>query len=275
MDSRLLYMYILMILALLIGFFIGWILRRATYHKRYEDKIYELQYLEEEKFEKLNRVEDNLENLQNLHLDNKDSFRIKSERLDSYVEQDKRLKADINETRSENEAWVKNTPIVDDEINEALENLDKVKSARNSFLAQIEEVNICERDMAELSSDIERIELLVPPALERKNELSRSLENLTERFDEQENQFDEIDIKIIEAKDEYAVKKSSVEMELDESERQEENYRVVLEKIEDKIINGKELTSSDFRGVFKEESNSPSWFNGLYSKSKNLFKGEK
>jgi hypothetical protein len=58
-------MYILMILALLIGFFIGWILRRNAYHRIYEDKIYELQYLEEEKFEKLTTAESNLKNLHN------------------------------------------------------------------------------------------------------------------------------------------------------------------------------------------------------------------
>jgi len=275
MDSRLLYMYILMILALSIGFFIGWILRRNAYRIRYEDKIYELQYLEEEEFEKLNKVESNLEDLQKSLLNNKDSFRIKSERLDSYVAQDKMLKDDINETRSKNEAWVKNTPIVDDEINEALENLDKVKRAKNSFLTQIEELNSYERNMAELDSDIERIELLLSPAFERKNKLSKNLGNLTERFEQQENELNDIDVKIIEEKDEYALKKSSVEMELHKSETEEENCKVVLEKIEDKIINGKDLSNSDFKGIFAEDSNPSGWFTGLYGKSKNLFKGEK
>ncbi len=275
MDSRLLYMYILMILALLIGFFIGWILRRNTYRKRYEDEIYELQYIEDEMFTKLTTAKSNSENLQNLHLDNKDSFRIKSERLNNYVEQDKRLKAEINETRSQNEAWVKNTPIVDEKIDEALVNLSKLKSAKEQFITQIEELNSCDRDIVELNSDIERIELLVNPALERKNELKRSLENLTERMEQQKNQLNKIDIKTIESKDEYAIKKSSVEMELADSQREEENFRAVLAKVEDKIINNQKLSNSDFGGVSKESSNSSNgWISSIYQKSKNLFKGE-
>jgi len=275
MDSRVIYMYILMILALLIGFFIGWILRRNAYHKKYEDEIYELQYLEEEKFERLSKAKSNLENLQNLYLDNKDSFRIKSERLNRYVEQDKRLKAEINKTRSQNEAWVRDTPIIDEKIDEALVNLSKVKSAKKSFIAQIEELNSYDRDIVELNSDIERIELLITPALEQKNELERSLNNLMKRIEQQQNQLNEIDIKTVERKDEYDDKKSSVEMKLEDSQREEENYRVVLEKIEDKIINNQKLSSSDFKGVSKDSRNSSSgWISNLYQKSKNLFKGE-
>ena len=275
MDNSLLYMYISMILALLLGFFIGWILRRNAYRKRYEDNIYELQYLEDEKLEKVTTAKANLENLQNLHMDNKDSFRIKSERLNSYVEKDKKLKAEINETRSQNEAWVKNTPIVDEQIDEALVNLDRVKSAKDSFIAQIEELNSCERKIVELTSDIERIELIITPTLERKNELKKSLESLTARIEQQQNQLDKIDIQTIESKDEYASKKSSVEKEFATSQKEEEEYSLMLETIEDKIINNQELSSSDFKGVFKEPTNSSSgWINGLYKKSKNLFKGE-
>jgi len=275
MDSRLLYMYILMILTLSIGFFIGLIFRRNGYRKKYEDKIYELQYLEEERFEALNRVESNFDSLQKTLIDKKNDFRIKSERLDGCIEEDKILKAGINEIRGKNEAWVKNTPIVDDKINEALEHLDKVKRAKTSFLAQIEELNHYDNTNAELDKDIERIELLVSPALERKNKLKTSLEKLTERLEQQESELKDIDIKIIEEKDEYALKKSSVEMELHKSETEEENCRVVLEKIEDKIINGKDLSSSDFKEVFANENNSSGWFTALYGKSKNLFKGEK
>ena len=276
MDTRIVYMYILMILALFIGFLIGWMLRRNSYHKKYEDEIYELQYLEEQKFEELTTAESNLKNLHNVYLDNKDSLRIKQERLESYIEQDKRLKADIDETRSQNEAWVRNTPIVDEQIDKALENLNKVKRAKESFLAQIEEINSCEADILALTKDIEHLESLIAPSVEKKNALTKSLENLTERFEQQKHQFDEVDIEILKAKDEHIVKKTSMALTLEKSQIEEETCTLALEKIEDKLINSQELSKSDFKGVFKEENGSSfSWIDGIYSKSKHLLKGEK
>ncbi|HIC79303.1 MAG TPA: hypothetical protein EYP02_08985, partial [Sulfurovum sp.] len=127
MDSRTLYMYILMILALFIGSFIGWVFRRGAYKKRYEKRIDMLQFQEEERFEKFKKAETDLDALQNLYLDNKDSFRIKSERLESCVEQDSRLNRDISDIQKNNDVVLKNIPIVDDEINDSLVDLEKVK----------------------------------------------------------------------------------------------------------------------------------------------------
>ncbi|MCK5854462.1 MAG: hypothetical protein KAG56_04520 [Sulfurovaceae bacterium] len=275
MDSRLLYMYILMIITLLIGFFIGWILRRSSYQEQYENKIYDLQYAEEEKFEKLKSVEVDFENIQNLHLDNKDSFRIKSERLDSYIEQDKQLKREIDEIKRANALFKNNIPVVDDEINEALSDLEKVKNARNLFLEQIDEVNSYDHDIRGLNNDIEHMERLIPSALDKKNELSKSIKTIKERLEQQEKKFDESDLEIVKAQKEYVVKKSSVELELKESALKEEKYQEILIKIEDKIVNGEELSRSDFKDFLDEQNaHSSGWFNTIYKKSKNLFKGE-
>lgn len=273
MDSRILYMYILMILALLIGFLIGWILRRSAYKKRYEKRADTLQFQEEESFEKLKKAEVDLEGLQNLHLDNKDSFRIKSERLDSYVDQDSKLNIEMTDVQKENEVVLKDIPIIDDSIDVALLDLEKVKNARNSFLEQIDESNSFDNELEEISRDIESIEMLVPPALERKNELSRSVENITERIEEKEREIEGIEIKINEAKEEYERKKFSVELEFQESSIEEEKYKSILTRIEKKMEEGEILSRGDFEGVSNGKSSS--WLGGFYKKSINLFKGEK
>ena len=276
MDEKILYMYILMILVLLVGFLMGWILRRSAYKKQYEDRVYELQDIEEEKFEKFSRVEADLESLQNLYLDTKDSLRAKSERLDSYAYQNNKLNMEIDRVKKSNELLIHNIPVVDDRINDALVDLEKVKNARNAFLEQIDEVNSCEHDILELSKDIQSIEMLVSPAFERKNELSRSIERFTEYFEEQEKQLHESDVKIIESKEEHLLKKSSIELEFEESKVEEERYGGVLAKIENKIIDGQNIFTSDFLGLLDTKvTNSSGWFNHLYKKSKNLFRGEK
>ena len=272
MDSRVVYMYIFMLLALLIGFLIGWILRRSAYKKHYKEENYKLQYIEEEKFKILNREKLDLESLQNLYLDNKDSFRIKSERLDKYIDQDSKLNIEIDKSKKEHETLVKDIPIVDDKINDALVNLEKVKSVREPFLEQIKKVDDYEENISEIKSDIDSIELLVPPSLERKNELTKNFEKLTERFEAEHKQLHDIDIKIVEAKEEYAIKKASVESELKESMLQEDVYAKVLVKIEDKIINGKDLLDSDFAGLLNEKKANNL---GLINHIKNIFKGEK
>lgn len=273
MDSRTLYMYILMILALFIGSFIGWVFRRGAYKKRYEKRIDMLQFQEEERFEKFKKAETDLDALQNLYLDNKDSFRIKSERLESCVEQDSRLNRDISDIQKNNDVVLKNIPIVDDEINDSLVDLEKVKNARNSFLEQIDELNSLDAEIEELSRDIESVEMLVPPELDRKNELSRNVESVIERIEEKEREIREIEIKIDEAKEEYERKKFLVDLELQEAVIEEEKYKEILTIVEKKMEDGDTLSKRDFEGVLNEKTSS--WLGGVFKKSINLFKGEK
>jgi chromosome segregation ATPase len=269
-------MYIVMVLTLVIGFFIGWTIRRTAYKKRYEKRIETLQHQEEEKFEKLKKIETDLEALQSLHFDNKDSFRIKSERLDSYIDQERRLDRDISDTQKENDRLLKNMLTIDNEINDALLDLEKVKNARNSFLKQIDKVNGIESEIKEINRDIESIEMLVAPAIEQKNELSRKVDNIREHIKDKEREIEGIDFKIDEAKEEDTRKKFSIDLEFQESSIEEEKYKSILRRIEKKMEEGERLSKSDFEGVFHR--NQPSWINGLnglYKKSINLFKGEK
>ncbi len=266
-------MYIIMVLTLVIGFFIGWTIRRTAYKERYEKKIETLQHQEEEKFEKLKKIEADLEELQSLHFDNKDSFRIKSERLDNYVDQESRLDRDISDTQKENDRLLKNILTIDDEINDALLDLEKVKNARNSFLKQIDTVNGIDSEIKEINRDIQSIEMLVAPAIEQKNELSRKIDNMTEYIKDKEREIEGINFKIDEEKEEETRKKFSIDLEFQESSMEEERYKSILKKIEKKMKEGEILSKSDFEGVFHR--NQPAWLNGLYKKSINLFKGDK
>jgi chromosome segregation ATPase len=273
MESAIIYMYIFMVSILIIGFFMGWAVRRTAYKKRYEKRIETLEYEEEEKFEKLKKIEVDLEGLQNLYFDNKDSFRIKNERLNNYVDQESRVNRDISDIQKGNDRLLRDLLLVDDDINEALADLEKVKNARKTLLEQIDKANGIESEIAEIRRDIESIEMLVPPAFERKNELNRSSKNITERIKEKERDIDEVNFKIDRAKEEYARKKFSIDLELQEGTIEEENYKSILSKIEKKMEEGESLSKSDFEGVLHEKTSS--WLDGLYKKSINLFKGEK
>ncbi len=266
-------MYLVMVLTLIIGFFIGWAIRRTAYKESYEKKIETLQQEEEEKFEKLKKVEIDLEELQSLHFDNKDSFRIKSERLENYIDQESRLDRDISDTQKENDRLLKNILTIDDEINDALLDLEKVKNARNSFLKQIDTVNGIDSEIKEIDRDIKSIEMLVTPAVEQQNGLSRKVDNMREHIKNKEREIEGINFKIDEAKEDDTRKKFSIDLEFQESSMEEERYKSILKKIEKKMEEGERLSKSDFEGVFHR--NQSGWLNGLYKKSINIFKGEK
>ena len=273
MDNKSLYMYILMFLALLIGFLIGWILKRSAYKKRYQKKINKLEYQEEEYFEKLKKIETNLTDLKNLNLDNKDSLRIKNERLDTHVTQDVKLNMEIVDIQKENDILLKDIPVLDEHINDALADLEKVKNARNSFLEQIEEVNSLDKDIAELNRDIDSIEMLVPSALQRQNKLSLSVTNINEHIIKKDAEIDKINSTIDDIKEEYERKRFSTDLEFQESMIEKERYKSILIKIEQKMEDGEVLSKNDFKGLIN--GNKSSWFGGIYKKSINLLKGEK
>lgn len=276
MDNKILYMYALMILALIIGFFIGKVLRRSAYKERYENRLDELQYIEEEKYEKLIKSQSELESLQNLDLDHKDSFRIKNERLDSYVEKNNIVSTHIETVKKSNEVLTHNIPVVDDKINDALSDLEKVKNARNIFLKQIDVVNEAEANILELNRDIKSIEMLVLPATEKKNTLSLNVEKLAKNLEEKEEYLSRLQLREIDIKTKHTQKKSAIEKDLQESKIEEKTCNEILQKIEEKIIEGESVSKSDFLGLLDENrANSSKWFNRLYHTSKNLFKGEK
>ncbi len=264
---------LLLMTSLLLGYLIGWKSRRNTYKDRYEEKIDELLYEDDKSLILLKKQEIELETIERQFLDNKESLRIKKERLHNYMEEDSKLSIEIVHIEHSNISLEEKIPLIDIEIGRSLENLASIKEVRDEFLKKIDKVNHYEHDTKIFSDDIISVKSQLPTIQKRQEMLQREIAYLEKGLRKEEEYLSDIQIEAEVLSEEYRSKKFSLIRELEEEEEKEQKYDKAFAFIDNQIKSRKKVSFSEVDYLIHHgQLSSLGWLGRMYDKTFNFLK---
>ncbi|MCH9740272.1 MAG: hypothetical protein K0U38_05475 [Epsilonproteobacteria bacterium] len=241
-NAELLYGYVLLAITLLFSFLIGWGLRRWSYRAKYEALIDSLEYEDEQSLKKLHKNERTLESSKSQYLDNKDSLRIKTERLESYIERDSYIE-EINESfKNSNHSIMEKIELTDKNIDKALEELSKIREASTALLEQKKEISEAEVKVHDVLEEHEVLERLITSLKAKSRSLNSELKKIEKDISSQEEKIYQVEENINHTQQQYNEKRATIIDELEESETMANNYELALQYIEQKEKSGEEIS---------------------------------
>ncbi len=262
---------LLIMSSLLLGYFIGWKLRRRRYKERYEEEIDDLMYEDDKSLILLKKQEIEVEAIARQFVDAKESLRIKKERLNTYEEEDKKLRTEIAYMEHSNRVLSEKIPLIDIEIGHSLENLASIKEVRNEFLEKIEKVNQYEHDTKVFSDDVVSFKSQLPTVKKRQEMFVREIEYLERALKREEDHFSNLEIELEIFREEYRNKKFSLIREIEEGEEKEQRYDRALRFIEKQIKDRKKVSFSEVDYLIENgQHSSLGWAGRMYKKTFNF-----
>ncbi len=241
MTTLELYMILLMVIALLIGFSIGWILRRQTYRKGYKEKFYKLVNSDKIALEELNRASFNFENSEKQLFQIKDKNSSKENFISDLTDQSSRLKIDCENLNLVQKKLQENFNSIDEKIKIASNELNVLTLNRDEILEQKDQIRDYAQKTTDKNREIETLSQQIPQLIDERASLETKITNLKKGIDEMEEEIKIENKKTKEIEDEFDTKKSEIFNDIKETKQKALNYEYAFKYINEKVDAGEKV----------------------------------
>ena len=237
-------MFLLMISALLIGWFIGWFLRREATRKKYIREIEDLtdqnSSLTPELHANSVEYENNIKNLEHTH--SKLSFA--NQQIQDYSTKNLEVTSSIENFHISQKKLEADLAGIGGKIKNSLNELDILNLQKDEILESKDKITKYEQNINAKTIEIETISENVSLLASEKESLNAKISNENSKISlkEQEINAENDKIKVIE--DEFAAKRLEIQDSFEESRRKALNYQYAVNYINEKI-EAKESVSFD------------------------------
>jgi chromosome segregation ATPase len=268
--------YILMALALLIGLFLGWILRRSATRRKYAQHIDDLSMENERTISQLHEHSQEYENNTRGVSLMQDSIKHKQEQINDYGKQHQTLLSDMDKFKQNQITLENELEQMDDKIQNSTDQLEILNAQKDEILKTKDVISNYEEKIISKEEEIKEITKEITTLSSLRESTNAKLQNINESIDIKQKEIDLEDQKIDLIKGEFKTKTSKLKDELEHSRVKLLNYQYALKYVNEKLESkealsfdtiDKIISKNEETGLFKN------LFKKLFSKSANYITG--
>jgi uncharacterized protein (DUF3084 family) len=252
MSTIILSIAILMIAALLIGFAIGWFIRRSAIREKYERQIDEL-ILEDDRITselQINSV--NYENTKK-HLSYlEDKHSNQKQQIANFKDQNRELTTTIEEYSLSKRKLEDKLQNLDKEIQNSSKNLEILRSQKDDLLQSVEKIEDYESKITQKNRDIEQIKEKISTLLSERESLNGQIRNLNNNISLLDKDLSIEDEKIKAIEDEFEIKKSAIMKDVELTRQKALNYQYALSYINEKLSAGENIKADAIDNIISK-----------------------
>jgi chromosome segregation ATPase len=233
-----------MALALLIGLFLGWILRRSATRKKYSEHIAKLSIENERTTAQLHEHSQEYENNTRGVSLMQDSIKHKQEQVNHYQKENKTLLSDMDKFKQNQITLENELEHMDDKIKNSIDKLEILNTQKDEILKTKgvisdyeNQIELKEKEIKILSEDIYELSSL-------RESTNTKLQNINESIEIKESEITAENQKISLIEGEFNSKTSKLKDELEHSRAKLLNYQYALNYVDEKL-EAKESLSVD------------------------------
>lgn len=228
-------MFILMIAALLVGFIIGWILRRSAYRSRYENQIDALKIEDDDLTTELNVNAVKLENSQKQLSQTQEKITSQKELINDFDTKSKTVQSDIENLKQTHLSLQGDLQSMDGKIRASSHELGILNTHKDEILEDKSQIINYETKMAEKSQEIENVSEKITALIDDRESLNRQITNMHASIEEKEKEVETEAAKIKEIENKFETKNAEIAADVAENKRKSINYKYAFEYINEKI----------------------------------------
>lgn len=252
-------MFILMVAALLIGFIIGWYIRRRATRNRYENNIDDLVLHNDHMASDLHTNSINYEN--NIrHLTNtQDKIAFAKQQTKDYSGRSQELTTDIKNIHLSQKALESDLLGIDDKIENVASELDILNSQKDEILESKSKIAEYKGNITQKTGEIGILRENLSQLTSQRESLNTKVINENERISLKEQEISAESDKIQSIEDEFATKNADIINDIASTNKKVLNYKYAVDYINEKIdssepvefdVVDKIISKNEEKGIF-------------------------
>jgi chromosome segregation ATPase len=263
----------LMIAALLIGFIIGWFLRRSATRNRYEREIDDLILNDDHMASELHVNSVNYEN-NTRHLTNtQDKITLAKQQIEDYSKHRQELVTNIEKFHLSQKALKENLAGIDDKIKNVTDELNILNAEKDEIEESQNKISEYTENITQKTEEISTLREKISQLLSERESLNAKIINENNNISQKEKEIDAENDKIKVIENEFIDKKSEIMDEVESSRQKALNYQYAVDYVKeaqeiisldtiDKIISKNEETGMFTNLIQKLFSKSAKYITG-------------
>lgn len=271
-------MFLLMIAALLIGFIIGWLIRRSATRAKYAKNIGALKSQDDKIASELHINSVNYENSTKHLATTQDKLKKTQKQSEEYIQYSKKLNTDIEDFQLSQKTIKENLVGIDTKIQNVTEDLDILNTQKGEIQEYQKTIEKYTQDIAQKTEGIDTLRENISHLTTERDAYSRQVDNENKKLASKEQEIDEENNKIQAIKDEFAAKRAEVIGDVESTKRKALNYQYAVDYVTE-TIDAKEKVSFDTIDKIINKNEESGLFANLkqklFSKSAQYIKGGK
>ncbi len=278
MSTLLNYTLLLIAATLLIGFFIGWIIRRSSSREKLKNRINELNELDQKSIQNLNKDAIKFENKNIDLIKLKEELKEQNKTVSEYDTKFKEIKSDVENLDKSYQELLDNTKNIENKIESSSSSI-KLFSSQGEKLLEIKKEYLAINDrIKKIDIDSKELENSIDKFTKDSSKLHTNIDNLKKSIDDIQKEISTQEGEEGKIKDEFEDKIKEISSDLEEIRLKKLNYQYALkytkekiesnEKIDDYVID-KIINKNEEKGLFTNLKEK------LFGKSAIYFKGDK
>jgi len=264
--------YILMALALLIGFILGWIIRRASTRKKYINYIDNLSMENEKTTAQLHEHSQEYENNNRSISMIQDSIKYKREQISNYSSEYQSVVSDIDKFKKNQITLENELEHMDDKIQNSVDKLEILNSQKDGILKIKDTISDYEQKVKSKEKEIVVLSQEIKNLSSKRESINAKIQNIHESISIKQQELNEEDEKIKLIENDFTSKTFKLKSEVEQSRIKLLNYQYALKYVDEKL-EAKEALSFDSidKIISKNEETSlfANFFKKLFGKSAN------
>jgi chromosome segregation ATPase len=275
MNTTLLYLLLLLIGAFLISFLIGWIIRRSSYKKRYENDIDTLHDIVDEHDVQVrnNSLMLTKKNEESSIVEN--DLKTKKVMLENYGKEYNSLKTEFTSLENEKVSIEKGILEHDKKINVLTNEFEVLKKEEGSISGDIEKLTTVQSSLDAKLEEIKDVESKIDTLTKEKEILSNELHEVEDSIKSVEGEISEQNSKISEITKKINEKKNALKGELEDTRTRSLNYEYAIKHVKEKMDANEKIDfdvvdqiimKNDEKGIFSN------FFKKIFRKSTDYIK---
>ncbi len=278
MSTIVTYTIVFMVLALLIGFLIGWILRRSTYKHRYEENIDDV-ILREENMVTQNHIL-SAEFDKGLHHLEKTKYDIdsKKSKLKDFIDTNEKLNTDIDDLQNSEIAVKENIEVLKVKIDKSSGELKILSSNSDNILGYRNQIADYERKVEEKNIELNIVKESVSNLSKDKEALDQKISNFEKNISELDKNIDKYENKVEKITDEFILRTKEIQGDVRLTEHKALNYKYAVDYVDEKLASNESISADTIDKIINKNENKRSYKEiiiKLFTKSAEYIKGDK
>lgn len=259
MSEIILYAFVLMIGALLLGFIIGWGLRRATYQSRYETQIEELSHDEQHITSELNQNTIKIDETKKRLTATEETYSNQRTVLSEHQEKSQQLKNELDELSSLHDTLEDDIHAIDGKITSSADALEILNSQKEEMLGYQNEIAEYQSKINAKNEEIEATKFQISELISERDSLTAQISNLDSIIVQKEDEIKVFDQTISEIEKEFETKTNEILPDVNMARNKALNYQYAVEYIQEKMgsdesvsfdVVDKIISKNEEKGIF-------------------------
>ncbi len=278
MITLLIYMFSLMIVALLIGFAFGWIIRRKATRVGYEENIDELNIRDQDSITNININAMELEDSNIRLLNTEDKLTTQKNLILSLSKKNEEIKNDIENLKISQTRFLNDIQDVDKKINSSSKDLGILTSQKDEILKYREHITENEDKIDQKTKATQALSESITAHISNRESLNTKITNESNKIVDIDAEIALENEKSATIIDEFNTKKSEIVDEVEESKLKALNYKYAFEYTKEKLDSNEKIEFDVIDKIINKNEEKGFFSNlkeKLFSKSAIYIKGGK